>query len=322
MTKINTRKSINQSIKRSSDCKNTNKAVAGLVAVKRLLLPATNAKVTEDDSSPSNWSSGIDTFAQSRNMLVGLSLSLLNAKPIRKASPDLQEHDAIDCCSEVNRSYSAKRKMLTCSSKEKCDQLDMERDVEDETGMEEELTNQKKKGEGFKCERHVLSNSVIVDDDKLRLGGGGKVLKRKYHHLKVWNKACFTLFISFLITMPSSASAQGWDRSRLSRSGSSSKRSSGNGQSCGTFDDSNETMLGTSCNFEEPCQWKWKEPDPRQTGFRNMTPDAIMKKMHKVGEWAFRGPLMDRKNKTDGKTFTFLVFSYYEVNIGSKLKWM
>ncbi|CAL8099717.1 unnamed protein product [Orchesella dallaii] len=119
----------------------------------------------------------------------------------------------------------------------------------------------------------------------------------------VWNMAGIMLFT--LLVMSSSTNAQGWDR-RFGRSGSGSKRSSDSSRICDTHGE-NETILGTSCNFDEPCLWEWEKPAEGHTGFRNMTPMEIMTKMKQVGPWEFHGPTVDTKNKTDGH---FLILAW------------
>lgn len=107
----------------------------------------------------------------------------------------------------------------------------------------------------------------------------------------------WALLLLFIVSFSSTSSAQGWDRSRFARSGTSKR----NSQLCDTSDE-NDTVLGASCDFEEGCQWSWIHPGVNQTGFRNVTSAQIIEKIHRLGEWAFRGPLMDTKNKTDGKS--------------------
>lgn len=81
-----------------------------------------------------------------------------------------------------------------------------------------------------------------------------------------------------------------------------------NGEKCEHSNKDNKSMAGVKCDFEEgDCGWTWSVPRKEETGFRNMTPTQVIAKMHKLGEWAFRGPTMDSQNKTDGMYYYTII---------------
>lgn len=69
---------------------------------------------------------------------------------------------------------------------------------------------------------------------------------------------------------------------------------------CEVLDETN-VVPGVSCDFERPCAWKWRAPANGETGFRNMSAAQVIARIQKLGEWAFRGPLIDTDKKTNGK---------------------
>lgn len=69
----------------------------------------------------------------------------------------------------------------------------------------------------------------------------------------------------------------------------------------------NNSVPGVWCDFEGPCPWKWDIPKAGEAGFRRMSAAQVVTKMKKQGEWAFRGPMKDSQNKTDGKHVRLLI---------------
>lgn len=202
--------------------------------------------------------------------------------------------------SKTSDKFSCKGKNMLPDNQKICE-MEEEEKITDSCTSDNSSSRSSTKVKIKKCTSYIKR---IIKKAKQRQGrvGGGNTTSSLF-----WK---WTLIVLFIVSVAmSSTSAQGWDRerSRFGRSGNNSKR---NSQLCDTSDD-NETILGTSCNFEEACQWTWIQPRWNQTGFRNMTSAEIMKKMSKVGEWAFRGPLMDTKNKTDGKNFSLYLFHFF-----------
>lgn len=68
-------------------------------------------------------------------------------------------------------------------------------------------------------------------------------------------------------------------------------------------DGSGDVVPGVRCDFESPCPWRWREVRGNATGFRRTTAAQVVEKMKKLGEWAYRGPIRDSSNKTDGKSY-------------------
>lgn len=69
---------------------------------------------------------------------------------------------------------------------------------------------------------------------------------------------------------------------------------------CDAFN-GNISVPGVWCDFEGPCPWKWTVPKPGEAGFRKMTAAQVLTKIKELGEWSYRGPVVDSQNKTDGK---------------------
>lgn len=198
--------------------------------------------------------------------------------------------------SKTSDKFSCKNKNMLPDNQKIC-VMEEEGEITDSCSSDNSRSSTKVKIK--KCTRYLKRIIKKAKQRQVRVGGENTTSSL------FWK---WTLIVLFIVSVAmSSTSAQGWDSSRFVRSGKNSKRSS---QLCDTSDE-NETVLGTSCNFEEACQWTWIQPRWNQTGFRNMTSAEIMKKMSKVGEWAFRGPLMDTKNKTDGKNFFSVPFHFH-----------
>lgn len=65
------------------------------------------------------------------------------------------------------------------------------------------------------------------------------------------------------------------------------------------------TIAGISCDFEEPCEWRWEErvPETGSTGFQLTTGKDVMEIRRSKPDplYDFSGPHQDFKNDTEGK---------------------
>ena len=96
-----------------------------------------------------------------------------------------------------------------------------------------------------------------------------------------------------------------------------SRRLNGNGPSNSLEGDLNENgnLVGVSCDFEEPCEWKWDTGEP---GFQLITGEEVMKTRESLTDpkYEYSGPHDDAKNSPTGKNITqFFFFQIFNMVI-------
>jgi len=77
----------------------------------------------------------------------------------------------------------------------------------------------------------------------------------------------------------------------------------------------NGTLVGVSCDFEEPCSWKWDKGRP---GFQLLTGQDVSDARARLADpnYEYSGPHVDARNNSNGK---FIYTYIYILSIRSKL---